>query len=152
VEVLNANGNPQSLVPAPEGNTRGLKHGAYSRSGRALAPRAEEIADALLTLPHVHPLDTLAAEEIGSLLATLEAIDGALADGRVENKRGQARHLLDMKARLSRQLREWLREFGATRPRAPTGRQSSRARASTTSSPSGLQAIREEEARRNGPQ
>jgi hypothetical protein len=62
-----------------------------------------------MELPHAQPLDVLAAEEIGSLLATLEAVDGALADGRVENKRGQVRHLLDVKARLSRQLREWLK-------------------------------------------
>jgi hypothetical protein len=55
-----------------------------------------------------------AAEEIGSLLATLEAVDGALGDGRVENRRGEVRHLLDVKAPLSRQLREWLAAFGAT--------------------------------------
>ncbi len=111
---MNKSGHPQSLVPAENGNLRGLKHGVYSRSGRVLAPRAEEIASALMELPHTTPLDVLAAEEIGSLLATLEAIDAALADGRVENKRGEVRHLLDVKARLSRQLREWLREFGAS--------------------------------------
>jgi hypothetical protein len=91
-----------------------LKHGVYSANGRALAPRAEQIAAALMEIPHAQPLDLLAAQEIGSLLATLEAIDRALSDGRVENKRGQVRHLLDVKARLSRQLREGLREFGAT--------------------------------------
>jgi hypothetical protein len=56
----------------------------------------------------------LAAEEIGPLMATLEAIDWAINDSRVENKRGQVRQLLDVKARLSRQLREWLAAFGAT--------------------------------------
>jgi hypothetical protein len=85
---VNPNGHPQTLVPAGRGNTLGVRHGVYSRSGRVLAPRAEEIADALMELPHAQPLDVLAAEEIGSLLATLEAVDRALGDGRVENKRG----------------------------------------------------------------
>jgi hypothetical protein len=111
---VNSNGHPQTLVPAEPGNTLGVRHGVYSRSGRVLAARAEEIADALMHLPYAHPLDVLAAEEIGSLMATLEAVDAALSDGRVENKRGQVRHLLDVKARLSRQLREWLAAFGAT--------------------------------------
>jgi hypothetical protein len=33
------------------------------------APRAAELAEALLGLPHVQPLDRLAAEEIGALMA-----------------------------------------------------------------------------------
>jgi hypothetical protein len=114
VDGVNANGHPETLVPATRDNTLGVQHGVYSRSGRVLAPRAEEIAAALMELPHAQPLDVLAAEEIGSLLASLEAIDAALADGRVETKKGEVRHLLTMKARLSRQYREWLMSFGAT--------------------------------------
>jgi hypothetical protein len=114
LDGMNANGHPETLVPAERGNTLGVRHGAYSRSGRVLAPRAEQIAAALMELPHAQPLDVLAAEEIGSLMATLEAVDRALSDGRVENKRGEVGHLLDVKARLSRQLREWLAAFGAT--------------------------------------
>jgi hypothetical protein len=34
-----------------------------------LAPRAAEVADALMTMPHAHPPDRLAAEEIGSIVA-----------------------------------------------------------------------------------
>jgi hypothetical protein len=141
----NPGGNPTSLVPATRGNTRGVRHGVYSASGRVLAPRAEEIARSLMELPHAQPLDVLAAEEIGSMLATLEAIDAALADRRVENKRGQARHLIDMKSRLSRRLLEWLREFGAT----PAARADWAARLARPSFEDAvherLQAIREEE-------
>ena len=61
---MNAHGHPETLVPAEHGNTLGVRHGLYSRSGRVLAPRAEEIADALMKLPHAQPLDVLAAEEI----------------------------------------------------------------------------------------
>jgi hypothetical protein len=78
---------------------------------------AREIEAALLEMPHLVPVDAIGISEIASVLATLEAIDKALADGRVENKRGQVRALLATKATLSRQLREWLREFGGT-PRA----------------------------------
>ncbi len=92
---VNPDGHPATLAPAPPGNTLGVRHGVYSRNGRVLAPRAEKIADALMSIPPAQPLDLLAAQEIGSLLATLEAVDKALADGRVENRRGQVRHLLD---------------------------------------------------------
>ena len=34
----NPAGHPPTLVPAPVGNTRALRHGLYSEDGRALAP------------------------------------------------------------------------------------------------------------------
>src|SRR4051812_29429657 len=72
-------GNPIKLVAAHPGNTNAVKSGIYSESGRVLAPRAREIAEQLMTLPHVSGVDVLAAEEIGSILAALEAIDQDLA-------------------------------------------------------------------------
>ena len=111
---MNANGHTASLVAAHPDNANAARHGLYSRSGRVLAARAEEIAAALTTLPHVQTLDVLAAEEIGSVLAALEAIDADLAE-RGTTKRGVARKgLLEHKARLSRELRAWVRAFGAT--------------------------------------
>jgi hypothetical protein len=86
-DVANPAGNLKALVPAAKDNTHGVVHGIYSRDGRVLAPRAAEVAADLMSLPFAQPLDRLAAEEIGSVIATLEAIDAALADGRVENKR-----------------------------------------------------------------
>jgi hypothetical protein len=91
-------------------NVNAARHGLYSRSGRVLAERAEEIAEALMELPHVQALDVLAAEEIGSTVAALEAIDRELEK---RGPRGKA-SLLEHKARLGRELRTWLREFGAT--------------------------------------
>lgn len=43
-----------------------------------LAERGNEISDGLMELPHTQPLDVIAAEEISSLAAQLEAIDGDL--------------------------------------------------------------------------
>ena len=103
---MNPSGNPQTLAAAPPGNVRAAKHGVYS--GRILAERAGEIRDALMTLPHAQPLDVLAAEEIGSVVAALEAIDRDLA----ERGTRAPKTLLEHKARLGRELRAWLREFG----------------------------------------
>ena len=111
---MNQNGHAESLLPAPQGNTRAVKHGIHSP--RVLAPGAQEIANALMELPHVQPLDRVAAEEIGSLCVRLERIDADL-DERGHFGRSGARSLLEHKARLGRELRAWLREFGGT-PRA----------------------------------
>lgn len=63
---------------------------------------------------HTVPLDRFAAEEIGALVVQLNRIDAALADGRVENRHGQLRTLLDLRNRTSARLEKWLREFAAT--------------------------------------
>jgi hypothetical protein len=63
-----------------------------------------------MSLPHVVEVDSIAAEEIGSLVAQLEAIDRDLA----ERGRRDRKTLLEHKARLTRELRAWSREFGAT--------------------------------------
>ncbi len=64
-------------------NSNGEVHGYYSRRRRELTPEAAEIADELMTLPHVTAADRLAAEEIGCLLVMIDRIDAALANGKV---------------------------------------------------------------------
>jgi hypothetical protein len=111
---MNEAGHPSTLVAAHPGNRNRELHGAYG-ARRELDPRAAEIAEALLeAAPHAIPLDTLAAQEIGSLAVLLERVDAALSDGRVENRRGQVRSLIDLRNRLSGRLERWLREFGLT--------------------------------------
>ena len=87
-------GHPRTLVAAHPANGNAIRHGVYS--SRALAPRAAEVADALMQLPHVQPLDRVAADEIGSIVARLEAIDADL-DARGHFGRGGARSLLEHK-------------------------------------------------------
>ena len=108
--MSNPSGNAEALVPAPPGNAYGLQHGAFSK--RIIGERAQAIADGLMSLEWATLLDRLAAEEIASVIASLEAIDRALADGKVEY-RGKARGLLATKATLTRELRSWLATFGA---------------------------------------
>ena len=108
--MSNPSGNAEALVPAPPGNAYGLQHVAFSK--RIIGERAQAIADGLMSLEWATPLDRLAAEEIASVIASLEAIDPALADGKVEY-RGKARGLLATKATLTRELRSWLATFGA---------------------------------------
>ena len=104
--------NESNLLPSHPGNANAARHCVYSASGRLLAPRAEEIADALMELAHTVPVDRLAAEEIGALLARIEALDAEL-DRRGPGGRGAAT-LLDLRLRASGRLERWLREFGAT--------------------------------------
>ena len=93
------------------GNANAAKFGYYSK--RLLAPRAAELAASLMELPHVRSLDAIAAEEIASLVVRLEAIDRDL-DERGHFGRNGAKTLLEHKARLSRELRSWMREFCGT--------------------------------------
>jgi hypothetical protein len=109
--MTNPQGHPATLVHQP-GNTAAVKHGVYSAGNRVLAPRAQEIADALMQLDHVQPLDRLAAEEIGALVARVEVLDAEL-DRRGPGGKGTAT-LLDLRLRASSRLERWLREFGAT--------------------------------------
>jgi hypothetical protein len=108
----NPNGTASSLVPAEPGNVRALKHGAYS--DRFMDGRVGEIVTELMALPHVRTIDLPAAREIAHLTVLAERIDAALADGRVESKRGQLRALVDQRRRLSAQLERWHAEFGMT--------------------------------------
>jgi hypothetical protein len=73
---------------------------------------AQEVAEALLALPHTQPIDRVAAEEIGALVARIEALDVAL-DARQPGSRGTA-SLLDLRLRASGRLERWLAAFGAT--------------------------------------
>jgi hypothetical protein len=100
-----------NLVAAHPKNVNSVRHGLYST--RVLAPRASAIAEQLMKMPHIQPLDSLAAEEIASIIVRLEAIDLDLEE-RGHFGRGGAGSLLQHKARLTRELRSWLREFGGT--------------------------------------
>lgn len=108
--MSNPKGHPATLVQSHPGNTNHTTSGAFSRTGRVLAPRAEELTAMLMGHPHAIGLDVIAAEEIGSILAHIEALDRDL------EQKGQRhrRTVLEHRARLTRELRTWLREFGGT--------------------------------------
>jgi hypothetical protein len=79
-----------------------------------LSEGARALVDDLMSAPHVVPIDRLATLEIASLVDLIANVDRALADGRVENRRGQLRTLVDARGRLSSKLQAWLEAFGAT--------------------------------------
>jgi hypothetical protein len=84
----NPNGTPENLVAAHPGNESRLVHGLY-RARRQLAPRATEIAEALLeAAPHTIPLDRIGAEEIGALIVTMDRIDADRRRGEREGDHG----------------------------------------------------------------
>lgn len=107
---MNERGHPLTLEHT-RGNLRALKSGAFS--ARTLAPRAAEVAAQLMELPHAIAIDEVAAAEIGMIVARIEAVDRDL-DERGHFGRNGARSLLDHRARLTRELRSWMREFGGT--------------------------------------
>jgi hypothetical protein len=109
---MNENGHAETLQPFAAGNVAAMTHGAYS--GRFMDERVGEIVAELLALPHVKDLDLPAAREVASLIVLAERVDAALADGRVESKRGQLRALLEHRRRLSAQLERWFEQFGMT--------------------------------------
>src|SRR5438045_1928201 len=109
---MNPNGNPLTLRSSQPGNTNAVRHGAFSR--RALEGRAREVAEALLEAPHTTPLDRVGAEELGALVALIEAIDDDLSSRGLTNRKGEARSLLELRIRASGRLERWLKEFGAT--------------------------------------
>jgi hypothetical protein len=108
---MNRTGHKQTLVSHHPGNTNAVRHGVFSP--RVLEPRAREIADGLMTAAHTSPLDQLAAEEIGALVALIEAADRDLAE-RGLTRKGEPRSLLELRIRLSGRLERWLKEFGGT--------------------------------------
>jgi hypothetical protein len=60
-------------------------------------------------------LDRIGAEELGSIVALLEAMDRELADTGLKGRRGTDRTgLLKLRVQTSRRLGEWLAAFGMT--------------------------------------
>jgi hypothetical protein len=108
---VNSRGHPPTLVAAHPGNTNAVKSGVFSSTGRILAPRAKEISNAIMAAPHVSALDRIAAEEVGSLIALVEAIDRDLANNGL-TKKGEARSLLKLRVQYSRRIQEWCDRFG----------------------------------------
>ena len=109
---MNKQGHPSTLQSQQVGNTNAVRSGVYSE--RLVAPRAQEIAEALLDTPHRTPLDQIGAEEIGRLIAIIERIDADLAERGLTDKRGGARSLVEMRCRYSTRLERWLHQYAAT--------------------------------------
>jgi hypothetical protein len=112
---MNTRGTPSNLVAAHPGNENAVRHGVYAHKGRVLAPRAEEIADELIRLPHISSaLDGIGAGEIGALLALIERLDEDIGARGVTGRGGDVRGLIKMRVQASRRLESWLREYALT--------------------------------------
>ncbi len=106
--------NPGTLQASHPANRNAVKSGAFSRTGRILAPRAQEIADEIMTAGHVVGLDRFGAEEIGSLLALIEALDAEIDRGGPLTRNGAPRKVVDLRLRASGRLERWLATYGLT--------------------------------------
>ena len=67
--------------------------------------------------PYSSSFDAFGAEEIGALIALLEAMDADLAARRITARNGEVRSLVKLRIGASRRLQEWLGHYALT-PRA----------------------------------
>jgi hypothetical protein len=108
---MNKHGNPTSLVAAHPGNLNAVKHGVHS--SRLIQIRAAEIAAELADSAPFLPAERLAVHEAARCIAILEAIDRDLDERGLVDKAGEPRYLLNHRARVSRQLEQWLTKIAA---------------------------------------
>jgi hypothetical protein len=108
---MNTRGNPTSLVAAHPGNLNAVKQGVHSP--RLIQTRAVEIASELAESSAFSPADRLAVHEAARCIAILEAIDRDLDERGLVDKAGEPRYLLNHRARISRQLEQWLTKISA---------------------------------------
>jgi hypothetical protein len=103
---VNKRGNPKNLTPAHPGNLNSVKHGVYS--SRLIEPRAAEIERDLAERFTFSAVEQLQLHEVARWIAILEAIDRALDEFGVVDRRGRPHDLLNHRARISGRLERWL--------------------------------------------
>jgi hypothetical protein len=108
---MNKGGKPKNLVPAHPGNLNAIKQGVHSP--RLIQARAAEIAAELTHSFAFSPPERLAVHEAARCIAILEAIDRDLDERGLVDKAGEPRYLLNHRARVSRQLEQWLARISA---------------------------------------
>jgi hypothetical protein len=108
---MNKRGTPKNLVPAHPGNLNAVKQGVHSP--RLIQSRAAEIAGELMQSFEFSPPERLAVHETARCIAILEAIDRDLDERGLVDKSGEPRYLLNHRARVSRQLEQWLAKISA---------------------------------------
>jgi hypothetical protein len=124
---VNKNGNPGTLVASHPGNTNAARFGAYS--ARLNEARASEIEQSLLQSSEFSATERIAVHQIASCMAMLEAINRDLDERGLVDKRGEARSLLNHRARISRELERWLDKVSPAIDRRTTDEQQPAGRA-----------------------
>jgi hypothetical protein len=112
---LNTKGHKETLVPRQPGNTNAVKFGVYSP--RLIGARAQEIAAGLVSLFELSPTQQLAAKEVASCMALIEAIDSDIQERGILDRGAKARPLLDLRLRYSARLERWLDKFSSSMDR-----------------------------------
>jgi hypothetical protein len=120
---MNKRGNPRTLVAAHPGNLNAAKHGIHSP--RLIQSRATEIADELTQAFTFLPPERLAVQEAARCIAILEAIDRDFDERGLVDKAGEPRYLLNHRARVSRQLEQWLGKVSSAIERQLANKQES---------------------------
>jgi len=106
LHYVNKNGNPGTLVASHPRNTNAARYGVYS--ARLSEARATEIEQSLVQSLEFSATERIAVHQLASCMATLEAINRDIDERGLVDKRGEARSLLNHRARISRELERWL--------------------------------------------
>ena len=125
---MNKRGHPKTLVASQPGNTNAVRSGVHSP--RLIEARAGEIEAELRESFAFSLTERLAVRELARCMAILEAIDRDLDERGVVDRAGKPRYLLNHRARISRQLDQWLakieaaieRQSAAEQPQPAAGR------------------------------
>lgn len=110
---MNPAGHVPTLVASHPGNQHARTHGLYARADQSRERRASEVADAILAVAHVCEVDGVGAQEIGRVIALIEALDDEIAKNGVV-RRGDVRHVVKLRLAASRRLEGWLAAYGMT--------------------------------------
>lgn len=108
----NPGGTPANLVASHPANAHNERNHVFS--ARLREPRAREVAESLLSLPHVIDADDLAAVEVGRLEALVEALDTEILRTGMSGETQRVDMLLTLRLRASGRLMEALDRFGGT--------------------------------------
>jgi hypothetical protein len=113
---VNKHGHSKTLVAAQPGNRNAVKHGVYSP--RTLAPRIDELEQAIGALPAETAALHILRRELAGLLTLSEAVDQALADDGIRGRGGEPRTLVSRRLRVNEMIRRTTQQYIETAHRS----------------------------------
>ena len=109
---MNKKGNPQTLQARQPGNRNAIKSGVHSARYREAL--AEPLLEEMASVAHIEPADRFALEEASRVRAFIALADEDLLRNGLTTRRGEARSLLTLRLRMSKQLERYLVQLGMT--------------------------------------
>jgi hypothetical protein len=113
---MNKRGTPANLIPSHPGNTNAVRYGVHSPT--FIRELATDLETELFGQCKLSPVQRVAAHEVATNLALLQRIDLDLEERGIVDKKGDARYLLALRVRVSRELERWAQHLTEVAPPA----------------------------------